>query len=100
MANDFSKNPITMDTLGLILEDKAISIESVQWVNPTTALHGATLEDQNGSVIFQATCVTAKQNLIKYFFKDHTWVGLRLKGLSSGRLDILIKEESFYAIHK
>lgn len=89
MANDLTKNPLILDTVGAVLADRDISINSVQWVNPTTVGHTVVLLDANGNTVFKATCVVANQSLIKYFRPGFVFTGLNVDTLGSGEIHIL-----------
>jgi len=94
MANITDKNPIELDTVGVISKftGKIVVVESVQWNLPTTADHRAWLVDDNNAVIFDMNCVTAKLDLIKYY-RNRSYVGLNLKVLGSGKLLISLADE-------
>lgn len=89
MANDFSKNPMVIDTTGTAYTGREISINSIQWVDPTTVGHACVLVDQNGNTIFKAKCVVANQSLIKYFRPGFVFKGLNLSTLDSGEVHLL-----------
>jgi hypothetical protein len=89
MANDLAKNPMVLDTVGAQLTGKNISINSVQWCDPTTVGHTVLLLDQNGNIILKGTCVTASQSLIKYFKPGFTFQGLNLSAIGSGEVHVL-----------
>jgi hypothetical protein len=89
MANDLTKNPLILDTVGTVLADKLISINSVQWVDPVNVGDAVILRDQNGNTIFKASCVTQKQSLIKYFRPGFTFTGLNVVAITSGEIHLL-----------
>ena len=76
MANNFKGNPIVLDTfssainLNESLGFKAgtpLFVQSIEWVAPTTADHTCTITSDIGNNVFNETCVTGKQSIIKYY---------------------------------
>jgi len=78
MANDFTSNPIIIDTFTSAVDVASslgfqagtpLKINSIEWQTPTTIGHTALITDKaSGSVVFSETCVTANQSIIKYFY--------------------------------
>jgi hypothetical protein len=101
MANDYSGNPIVLDTfssaidLGNILfgnSNAMFFIEHIEWQNPNAVNDTAIIYDGSGTrEIFSETCTTAKQSILKKF-GDTAIAGLKINtsGVASGKISILL----------
>ncbi len=101
MANSFGTNPIVLDTFTSAIDigdtlfgDSGMRfyVKSIEWQTPTTADHTAVIKNNSGIDIFNETCVTAKQSLIKYFFGEAV-EGMKIEasGVGSGKINILLE---------
>jgi hypothetical protein len=98
MANDYGSNPIYLDVFSAAIDvgdtmfgdsQARFKLQSIEWQEPTTAGHTAVVTDGDGNPIFDETCITNNQSVIKYF--DGRWVsGLKVaaNGVSSGKITI------------
>lgn len=73
MANDYKRSPIVLDTFTSAINlnttygfTGGYLINFIEWQEPTTIGHTATITDGTRD-IFNETCVTANQSIIKYF---------------------------------
>jgi hypothetical protein len=101
MANDFTGNPIVLDTFTSAIDVASsmgfpsgypLKVNSIEWQNPTAEGDTALITDKaSGTSVFGETCVSVNDSIIKYFF------GQRIKnlciaasGVSSGKIVILL----------
>ena len=98
MSNTY-KNPIILDTFNVAIDvgltmfgdsNARFKLNSIEWQEPTTVDHLAVVTDGGGTTaLFDETCTTAKQSIIKYF--HGAWVsGIKIaaNGVSSGKIVI------------
>lgn len=98
MANNFSSNPIVLDTFTSAIDvgntiwgnsKVPIKLQSIEWQTPTTVDHTAVITDGGGDALFSETCAVAKQSIMKYF--DGAWmdgIKIAISGVSSGKIVI------------
>lgn len=102
MANDFSGNPIVLDTFTSAIDVASelgfasgtpLKVHSIEWQTPTTADHTLLITDAaSGGVIMSETCVTAKQSIVKYF--HGVWLRnlyIAASGVGSGSVVITLE---------
>jgi hypothetical protein len=100
MSNSYSTNPIVLDTftsaidLGNILfanSNAMFFIEHIEWQNPGAANDTAVVTDADGVDVFNETCTTAKQSVLKKFGATAV-KGLKIgaSGVASGKVSILL----------
>lgn len=102
MANDFSGNPIVLDTFTSAIDVASslgwasktpLRINWIEWQTPTTLDHTALVTDKaSGREIFSETCTTAKQSIIKYFHGaavENLYTAI--SGVGSGKIIIMLK---------
>jgi hypothetical protein len=100
MSNSYTNNPIVLDTftsaidLGNILfgnSNAMFFIEYIEWQNPGAANDTAVVTDADGVDVFNETCTTAKQSILKKFGATAV-KGLKISsgGVSSGKISILL----------
>lgn len=84
MANDATKNPMILDTAGLITKNK-IKVKGVLVFN-TTADHAATLTDNDDNAVFQTASTLALYPFSYFFLGDCgiTFDGIKISSLASG----------------
>lgn len=101
MANSFTGNPIVLDTFSSIIDvcssmgfatGTPLKINYIEWQVPTTAGHTAVITDAvSGNDVFNETCITNNQSIIKYF--DGAWVKnlyIAVSGVGSGKILIML----------
>lgn len=101
MANNYKGNPIVLDTFTSIIDvcssmgfvtGTSLKLNWIEWQVPTTAGHTAVITDAvSGNDIFNETCVTNNQSIIKYF--DGGWVKnlyIAVSGVGSGKILIML----------
>lgn len=76
MANVFTSNPIVLDTFTSAIDvasslglptGHSFKVESIEWQTPTTVDHTCVITDAaGGNDVFNETCTTAKQSIMKY----------------------------------
>lgn len=102
MANDFSGNPVVLDTFTSAIDVASemgfatgtlLKVSSIEWQTPTTADHTLLLTDAvSGGIIMSETCITAKQSIIKYF--HGAWlrnIYVAVSGVGSGSVVITLE---------
>ena len=100
MANNYTGNPITLDTfssaidLGNILfgdSNTPFWIENIEWEEPNSVGDTATIYDGSGTrMIFNETCSVAKQSLLKKFGGVVRGIYIASGGVSSGTISIFL----------
>lgn len=104
MSNVFTSNPIVLDTFSAIIDvasaiglpsGHSFKLESIEWQTPTTLTHICVITDAaSGNDIFNETCTTANQSVIKYFrgtlIKN---LYIAASGVSSGKVLITLCKE-------
>lgn len=101
MANVYKRNPIVLDTFTSAIDVASqlgfaagtpLKVNSIEWQTPTTADHTCVITDAaSGNDIFNETCTTAKQSIIKYF--HGAWVKnlyIASSGVGSGKVLITL----------
>ena len=99
MANAF-KNPIILDTFTSAIDvgdtmfgdsNAKFKLNSIEWQEPTTVDHTAVVADGGGTTtLFDETCTTAKQSIIKYFHGQIvSGIKIAISGVGSGKIVIL-----------
>ncbi len=92
MANSLGTNPIVLDTFTLDINlGMKVKISSIEWQTPTTIDHTAVITNDVGTDVFNETCSTAKQSIIKYY--HGIWIdNLKIvsNGVSSGKIIITL----------
>lgn len=96
MANDFSGNPIVLDTFSAAVDVRSslgyaagtpLKVKYIEWQTPTAQNDTAAITDAaSGRSIFTETCTTAKQSIIKYI---NDWVDnlyIAISGVGSGKI--------------
>jgi hypothetical protein len=66
MANDFSSNPIRIDSAfstGDFATKTNVFIRSLVWMRPTTVGHRLTITDVNGDIVVDEKCAVANENV-------------------------------------
>ena len=90
MANDLTKDPMFLDTVGASLSTGRTTniFKSVEWVGPLVVGDRAYLYDNDNQVVCDFTCAVAKENQNKFFGdKGQVFEGpFNLSVLSSGYL--------------
>lgn len=102
MANVFTENPVVLDTFTSAIDicssmgwltGTHLKLKWIEWQVPTTAGHTAVITNRaSGSDIFNETCVTNNQSIIKYF--DGAWVEnlyIATSGVGSGKILIMFE---------
>lgn len=100
MANNYSSNPIVLDTFSSAIDlgntlfgnsNATLFIEHIEWQNPNAVNDTAVITDAAGVDIFNETCTTAKQSILKKF-GGNAIRGLKIaaNGVSSGKISILM----------
>ena len=98
MANAF-KNPIILDTftaaidVGLTMfgdSNAQFKLNSIEWQEPNAVNDLAVVTDGGGvTTLFDETCTTAKQSIVKYFYGAWTsGIKIAANGVSSGKIVI------------
>ena len=100
MANNYTGNPITLDTfssaidLGDILfgdSNASFWIEHIEWEEPNSVGDAATIYDGGRErIIFNETCSVAKQSLQKKFGGVVRGIYIGAGGVSSGSISIFL----------
>jgi len=101
MSNNYSGNPIVLDTftsdidLGSILFNNSNApfwIQHIEWEEPAAVDDTATIYDGGQErVIFNETCVAAKQSLLKKFDAVINGIYIPAGSVSSGKISILLQ---------
>ncbi|MEM2124981.1 MAG: hypothetical protein QXQ53_01125 [Candidatus Methanosuratincola sp.] len=88
MANNYTKNPMEIDTITTspVNTTTLYIIKNVEWISPSSVGNVASLQDKDGNQLVYFTCVTANQNMIKYFEPPEPVYGLHIPKLDSGKL--------------
>lgn len=102
MANNFgSGRIISLDTFTSAINVNSslgyasgtmLKINSIEWQEPTTVDHTAVITDDLSDDVFNETCVTANQSIIKYF--HGAWVQnlkIAISGVGSGAIVIVLE---------
>lgn len=100
MSNSFSSNPIVLDTFSSAIDigetmfgnsNAIFFIEHIEWQTPTTSGHSAVIKNADNVDVFNETCTTANQSILKKF--GGTAIrGLKIaaNGVQSGKISILL----------
>lgn len=89
MANDLTKNPWIVDTVGVLVASDIVRVRGIRWVGGTTAGHVARLTDGSSRTFWSA--VASGSNYIESDrpqVLNANPVGLKLEQLGSGILYI------------
>lgn len=92
MANDFSSNPIVVDTAystGDVVSKTNVFIRSAIWEGPTTVGHQLIVQDRNGKQIAAELCSTANEN-VSLIYLNGWFNGLKVTQIDSGKLFIYL----------
>ena len=100
MANTFGTR-ISLDTFTAAIDVNSsfgykagtmLKVNSIEWQEPSTAAHTALITDDIGHDVFNETCVTANQSIIKYF--HGAWIQnikIAISGVGSGAIVIVLE---------
>lgn len=98
MANDYTANPIVLDTFSTAIDvgnslfsnsNAQLKVSFIEWQTPTTADHTAVIKDADDNEVFNETCVTAKQSIKKDFYgKWFKGMKIAVSGVGSGKIHI------------
>lgn len=102
MANDFTGNPIIIDTFTSAVDVVSamgfaagthLRINSIEWQTPTTVGHTALITNKaSGSIIFSETATTANQSIIKYFYGASVKnLYIAISGVGSGAIVVTLE---------
>lgn len=102
MANNFgSGRIISLDTFTSAIDVNSsmgyatgtmLKVNSIEWQEPSTIAHTAVVTDDLGDDVFNETCVTATQSIIKYFHGQ--WIQnlkIAISGVGSGAIVIVLE---------
>ena len=93
-------NPIVLDDFTSAIDigntlfgdsNTRFKLNYIEWQEPTTQNHTATITDNGSEDILNETCTTANQSIIKYF--DGMWVtGIKIagSGVQSGKIIVAL----------
>lgn len=100
MANDFTGNPIVLDTFTSAIDvcssmgwatGTPLKVISIEWQTPTSTSHTALVSTSStGPGIFSEQCTVANQSVMKYI---EQWVAnlyIAASGVGSGKISILL----------
>lgn len=97
MSNSLLTNPIFIDTFSSVvslystLGYRPFNIYSIEWQEPVTVGDLAVVTIDGTVPIFDETCITANQSIIKYFgcnpFDD---VRIAINGVASGKIVVCL----------
>ena len=101
MANVFTSNPIVLDTFTSVIDvasslglptGHSFKLNSIEWQTPTTLDHTCVITDAvSGNDVFNETCTTAKQSIIKYYHGALVKnLYIAASGVGSGKVLILL----------
>jgi len=101
MANDYTGNPIVLDTFTSAIDvcsslgfetGTKLKVKQIEWQTPTSTAHTALITTKaSGRTIFSEQCTTANQSIIKY---DIGWVDnlyIAISGIGSGKILIYLE---------
>lgn len=90
MANDFTHNPLILDTAHAtdVIWPERIIIDRIDWVDMTTAGDQVTLKDSADRVVYDATVSAADLQVSRSFGENlaRNFNGLKLTKIGSGKL--------------
>lgn len=102
MANNYgSGRIISLDTFTSTIDVNSslgyatgtmLKINSIEWQEPSTIAHTAVITDDLGDDVFNETCTTANQSIIKYF--HGAWIQnlkIAISGVGSGAIIIILE---------
>lgn len=102
MSNDFSGNPIVLDTFTSAIDLKSdigsntartvgsrLNVAAIEWMRPTTIGHTADIYDGTRP-IFNHTCATANQGIKDYTIGWLDNVNIAISGVQSGSIKIFL----------
>jgi hypothetical protein len=98
MSNDYSGNPIILDTFSSAIDLAALTgkhvfaIESIEWQNPVTANDVCAVLDDAGRPLLDTKCVVAGDSKIKYWGGTHfSNIKIAQSAVSSGKVIIALR---------
>ena len=101
MSNSIYGNPIVLDTFTSAIDlgntiygnsNATFYIEYIEWEEPTTIGHTATITNAKGDAIFNETATVSNQSIIKYFHGVPIYgIKIGVSGVQSGKISILLR---------